>query len=296
LVEVDQEERLSFLFASARLAVAKSNPPLAAIRLLKFDPSEQSQTVLLDALASNAPAVRQIFESLEQTPKSAAVVLKRWHQFSLPIRAEAARFLAATPAMSAALLEAVGQQIVAPSEIPAAQVAQLRQSRDPKIAAAVASYFPVASPQSKAETLARLSPSFQLAGDKQKGRVLYQQRCSGCHRFRGEGYAFGPDLESVVSGGKEKLLTHILDPNREVAPQFAGYILELNDGVVVSGILAEESPGSIVLREPLGRETRIERTRILRLQTTGNSPMPEGLEAGLEPADTADLLDFLTGK
>ena len=39
----------------------------------------------------------------------------------------------------------------------------------------------------------------------------------------------------VVTSGKEKLLTHILDPNREVAPQFAAYIAELTDGSTLAG-------------------------------------------------------------
>ncbi|MDB6155314.1 MAG: Cytochrome c, partial [Chthoniobacteraceae bacterium] len=239
LAEVDQEERLPFLFAAARVALADVNPAvrIAAIRLLKFDPAAESQSALLDALRSDEPAVREIFESLGQNSVSAGEVIKRWHGFSLPARLEAARFLAATPAAAAVLLESIGQGTIAVADIPAAQAAELRHNRDSKIAAAAARYLPPGPVQSSAEIVARFSPSFELSGDKQKGRVIYQQRCSSCHRFRSEGHAFGPDLESVVDGGKEKLLTHIVDPNREVAPQFAAYTAELDDGTVVSGIL-----------------------------------------------------------
>ena len=85
-----------------------------------------------------------------------------------------------------------------------------------------------------------------------------------------------------------------VEANREVAPQFAAYSAELSDGSSLAGVLASESPDSVIIREPLGRETVIPRARLLRLQTTGSSPMPEGLEAGLQPQDLADLLDFLT--
>jgi hypothetical protein len=49
----------------------------------------------------------------------------------------------------------------------------------------------------------------------------------------------------------------------------------------------------VVIREPLGRETVVPRNRIRRLQTTGRSPMPEGLESGLTTKDVAGLMEFL---
>jgi putative heme-binding domain-containing protein len=142
----------------------------------------------------------------------------------------------------------------------------------------------------------QFEPALGLAGDKAKGKEIYTQRCATCHRFRGEGSAFGPDLESVVTGGKEKILTHFIDPNREVAPQFAAYTVEMKDGAALAGIVASETPNQVILREPLGKETTLVREKIARLQTTGRSPMPEGLEAGLTAADVAGLLEFLTGR
>jgi len=38
--------------------------------------------------------------------------------------------------------------------------------------------------------------------------------------------ALGPDLVTVKNTGKEKLLVNIIDPNREVRPEFASYIIE----------------------------------------------------------------------
>ena len=135
----------------------------------------------------------------------------------------------------------------------------------------------------------------QLTFTRDVAPVLFE-RCATCHRFRGEGSAFGPDLESVVTGGKEKILTHLIDPNREVAPQFAAYTVEMKDGAALAGIVASETPNQVILREPLGKETTLTREKIARLQTTGRSPMPEGLETGLTAAEVAGLLDFLTGR
>ena len=171
---------------------------------------------------------------------------------------------------------------------------QLRQSRDAGVAALAAKLFPAPVIESRDDVIRRFTPALDATGDAAQGHVIFQQRCITCHRLRGEGNAFGPDLESVVTGGKEKLLTHILDPNREIAPQYVAYTVELTDGTTLAGVLAGETPEAVTLREPLGKESTIARSRITRAQTTGKSPMPEGLEAGLSVRDFAGLLAFLT--
>ena len=173
---------------------------------------------------------------------------------------------------------------------------KLQQSKDAAVAALANELLPKPSTATREEVIKQFEPALALAGDKAKGHEIYTQRCASCHRFKGEGNAFGPDLESIVTGGKEKVLTHFIDPNREVAPQFAAYTVEMKDGATLAGIVASETPNQVILREPLGKETTLAREKIARLQTTGRSPMPEGLEAGLSHADVAGLLEFLTGR
>ncbi len=304
LAEADRESRLPAVFDEARRTFADAKAPAAArveaARVLGFDAAEASRTALLEALSPQASdaLLRAIFETLERAPgpKTATDLLQRWSQFDARLRAEAARFFAMKPARAQLLLEVIGNGVVPPEQISAQQAAQLRANRDAKVAALAAKLLPAPVAESRDAVISRYTPALQLAGDPAKGHTIFQQRCTTCHRFRGEGTAFGPDLESVVTGGKEKLITHILDPNREVAPQFAAYTAELKDGTTLAGVLAGETTESVTLREPLGRETNIPRTQLARLQTTGKSPMPEGLEAGLTPQDFADLLAFLSGK
>jgi putative heme-binding domain-containing protein len=193
-----------------------------------------------------------------------------------------------------ALLQAVEAQTVSASDLPEAAASLLRASRNETVSARAAKLLPKPSTETRDEVLSRFEPALQLAGKPAHGRELFIQRCATCHKFRGEGQAFGPDLESVVGGGKPKLLAHMVDPNREVAPQFAAYLAELKDGTMLSGIVSSDTPAQVVIREPLGKETKLSRVQLTRLQTTGRSPMPEGLEAGLSAQDVADLLDYLT--
>jgi putative heme-binding domain-containing protein len=291
-------DELAALYAKAREQLGNLNATTAtrtdAARLLAFDLTDESRAALVGALSDGA--VGPVLDSLGQRnePQLAADLVVAWPKFAVPVRAQVAAFLAARPWGATALLEAVQAQTILPTELSDSAANLLRASRDKNVSELAAKLLPKVSTETRDEVIRRFEPALQLAGNSAHGRELFTQRCATCHRFQGAGQAFGPDLESVVGGGKAKVLAHILDPNREVAPQFAAYLAELNDGTMLSGIVSSDTPAQVVIREPLGKETRLARQQLARLQTSGRSPMPEGLEAGLTTQDVADLLDYLT--
>jgi putative heme-binding domain-containing protein len=65
------------------------------------------------------------------------------------------------------------------------------------------------------------------------------------------------------------------------------------DGVVLEGILAANTPESVVLIRPGGERTQIPRDRIDSVRGTGRSLMPEGFGRAIPPAEFADLLAYL---
>jgi len=103
----------------------------------------------------------------------------------------------------------------------------------------------------------------------------------------------GPDFTTVRNAGREKLLLNILDPSREVAPQYVAYLVETRDGQDVLGILAADTPASITVRQAYGKETIIQRSNIKRMTSQGKSLMPDGLETGMSVQDMADLITFI---
>ena len=48
--------------------------------------------------------------------------------------------------------------------------------------------------------------------------------------------------------GAEAVLVNVLDPNREVNPQFLDYIVVTTDGRTLSGMLAAETANSVTLK------------------------------------------------
>jgi putative heme-binding domain-containing protein len=57
--------------------------------------------------------------------------------------------------------------------------------------------------------------------------------------------------------------------------------------------MAAESAAAITLRGPNATDTVVLRSQIARVQVSGQSLMPEGLELGLTPQDLADLIEYL---
>ena len=131
-------------------------------------------------------------------------------------------------------------------------------------------------------------------GDAAHGKTIYESAgCATCHRSGRDGFQIGPDLVSVKNSGKEKLLISILDPNREVAPQYLAYSVETKDGETLLGIVGSESGNSLTLLQSNGKSTPLPRSSIKTIESQRQSLMPEGLEIGLSPQQMADLLEFI---
>jgi len=109
----------------------------------------------------------------------------------------------------------------------------------------------------------------------------------------GQGVEVGPDLATVASRTPEDILTHVLDPNRETSPEFVEYTVAVDDGRVVTGLVAAETPSSVTLRGREGVEQTILRRNIAEIAGTGKSLMPEGFEKTISPAEMADLIAFI---
>ena len=139
------------------------------------------------------------------------------------------------------------------------------------------------------EWLAKLPPT----GAPQKGKAVFEERCAQCHLVGTVGHRVGPELTSMSHRSVEDLLSNILDPNMAINPAFIAYNCETISGELESGILGAESAEAITLLQASEKRVVIPRKNIKRLESSALSLMPEGLEAGLTPADLRDLIAFL---
>ncbi|MGE0414690.1 MAG: c-type cytochrome, partial [Verrucomicrobiales bacterium] len=147
---------------------------------------------------------------------------------------------------------------------------------------------------SRQEVINRYLDSERLKGDAARGQAKFETICIACHRSGDKGFPVGPDRVTFKTKGRTIILTNVLDPNREVAPQYLAYALTTTGGETATGTIASENPSSVTLRLPFGEEKEYSRASIASLQALGQSLMPEGLEAQLTPQDLADLLEYIT--
>ena len=78
-----------------------------------------------------------------------------------------------------------------------------------------------------------------------------------------------------------------------INPNYFSMSIETKDGELVTGILTAETPEAVTLLQAQGVKTTLSRRDIERMESAGTSLMPEGLEAGLTPAQLRDLVAFL---
>ncbi len=134
------------------------------------------------------------------------------------------------------------------------------------------------------------------SGDVAKGKAVFTKNCANCHVHSGEGQRVGPDLTGMAVHPKAELLTHILDPSRDVEGNYRVYSVLTIDGVVINGLLASESKTAIEMFDAEGKKKMILREDIEQLRASPKSLMPEGFEKQIAAADMVDLLEFLTAR
>jgi putative heme-binding domain-containing protein len=135
--------------------------------------------------------------------------------------------------------------------------------------------------------------ALELKGDPARGKAIFKKECSACHRLEGVGNAVGADLNAIRDRGLEAVLLNILDPNREVLPQYLSYVLVTKAGRSITGLITAESANSITVRRADGTSETVLRIAIEELRSTGLSFLPEGLEKQIDVPAMADLLAYL---
>ncbi len=131
-------------------------------------------------------------------------------------------------------------------------------------------------------------------GDPIAGKVAYKKVCAKCHVHSGEGTKVGPDLTGMAVHPKKELVIHLLDPSRSVEGNYRAYTVLIDDGRVMTGLLASESKTAIELFDAEGKKHAIQREQIEQLKPSSKSLMPEGFEKQLTKVELTDLLEFLT--
>ena len=127
----------------------------------------------------------------------------------------------------------------------------------------------------------------------QRGRTAFRRECSKCHKLEDYGVELGLPLDTIQNRGPETILLSVLDPNRDVLPQYLNYVVVTDDGLSATGMIESETATSITLKRAEGESDTVLRTNIDELVNTGMSIMPEGNEKLVTKQEMADIIAYL---
>ena len=193
-----------------------------------------------------------------------------------------------------ALLAAISTNRLSPSALGPANIARLRQHPTTKVAreALVVLGATNASTKAKDDLIAKLLPDVQKPGDVANGRTLYAAACAICHKLGDVGLRdVGPPLAGIGAHAPADLLTAIVDPNRQVEPNFWQWNITTKKGETFSGVIISETTAALIIRNQ-GGDTEVKIADITTRENTRRSLMPEGFE-GLGATGLRDIIAYL---
>jgi len=136
-------------------------------------------------------------------------------------------------------------------------------------------------------------------GDPEKGRLIFNSKdgakCSTCHSLDPRMELAGPSLGSIGSKyDKVGLLDAIMNPSAGIAPEYYVYILDTVQQGMVIGVVAEDTPQQVLVRNEFGDEIRINPDEITSRRKSDLSMMPDDLVNSMTEVDLINLLEYLT--
>jgi putative heme-binding domain-containing protein len=138
-----------------------------------------------------------------------------------------------------------------------------------------------------------------ISGDPQAGRTLFfdlrgKAPCAKCHSVAGDGGRVGPALDRIASRrSPEFLMESILQPSKEIAPEYEAVIVATNDGHVITGLRVNESNFSIQLYEENGQFHSLLKRDLDEVKVMAKSLMPENFSEVLTVKELHDLFAYL---
>ncbi|MBI2946879.1 MAG: c-type cytochrome [Verrucomicrobia bacterium] len=284
------------------LALAKSESErprlrLAAIRVLAESRVSEAGPVVLELLQPGHPSALQsaAVQALVKLANAdwAARAFASWYECAQGTRRQLANAAPRSPALTTALLDALEQNKIASLEIEPSVRQSLLKVQNAAAKARAEKFFQNSAATDREEVLRKFQPALQMAGDSRRGAAVFAKACFVCHTIQGRGKQIGPDLSGIASRPPETVLVDIMDPSRQVTPDYLSYTVATARGESLAGLLVAETSTSVTLRRQSLPDETILRSQIKELRADGKSLMPDGLEQGLMLQDVADLLAFL---
>ncbi len=283
---------------------ASDMPRLAAARqliALRVNDPDIISAILDSMTPQIAPDVaKSLIDTIGNStaPDAGSLLIDRLDQMTPATRTVAIAMLLSRPKLTHALLDGVEQRKLQLADLSLDQKQLLSTHPERTIRARARTLLKTTGgglpDPDRQKVLDRLTPVTQKMGDAVAGKQVYAKQCAKCHMHSGEGKMIGPDLTGMAVHPKIELLTHIIDPNRNVEGNYRIYTVVTAQGIVLSGLLASETKTAIEIIDAEAKKHIVLREDIADLVASPKSLMPEGFEKQISSTELTNLLAFLT--
>lgn len=247
---------------------------------------------LADDSALRGPVLRAL--AAYDDPATPEIIFSHYGRLTEAERADAITTLAARPGWALALLDAIERGRIPRRDLSVSVARHLLAFTDPRIRPRLEAVWGTLQPTSKAKAAlvgkykSVLASTQDPPADPARGRVVYNRTCLPCHKLFDAGGNVGPELTGSDRANPDYILENVLDPSASVSRDYTVTNVATNDGRLITGIIREQTPTSLVIQTPNERVV-LPRDDIAAIQPSTTSMMPEGL---LDPLSTREIRDL----
>ncbi|MCA9174704.1 MAG: NPCBM/NEW2 domain-containing protein [Planctomycetales bacterium] len=284
LVDIARDNPENSLGVAAIVALL-SNQQQAELRkaLADSDPKRASLVAMAMANASDGRAARLLTPFVMDD------------KADLELRRQATRGMARSKAGAEQLLEMVRAKQLSES-LTSSAAGALSSSPLPEIRTEALKLFPP-PPSKDNQPIPAIRELVKLQGDIARGKQLFATtaQCANCHLVRKQGKEVGPDLSEIGKKlSREALFESILYPSAGISHNYENYLVRLEDGTVLNGILVSETDEQIVLKDDKAIVRNIPKADVERMRKLDISLMPSDLQKQMTIQDLLDVVEYLT--
>ena len=230
-------------------------------------------------------------------PQIAQRVIEIYPKLSGDLKGPAKTLLCSRQPWAAALLAEVDGGRIDPKEIQPELLQQIALHNSDELNKLIEKHWGKVEQATPAEKRARMhgiNVSLRLApGDATRGKELFTKNCGICHTLFGQGNKVGPDLTGADRKNNEFLLSNIVDPSAVIRKEYFTYVVQMSDGRVLTGLIAESTPTTVTLLDAKNQRTVLAEDEIEEMGRSPLSIMPEKILEQLNAQQVRDLFAYL---
>jgi putative membrane-bound dehydrogenase-like protein len=273
---------------------AGSSVGIEAIRaLLSKTQSELITSTIKRSAEAVSPLVVALGNSADNRAADILLPIIRDGESPLELRRQSVRELVKLRKGAETLIQQAERKTIDPV-LQEAAAAALVTANFPDIRERASQVFPSAVSKDEAH-LPSIGDLAEMKGDPVRGKTVYfgSGTCAKCHVVNGEGKEVGPDLSQIGEKlSRQALFESILYPSAGISHNYEQYTVVLQDGNVVTGILASQTDDMITIKNNEGVVREIPRSIIEELVKQSVSMMPADLHKTLTMQELLDVVEF----